>query len=299
MNTKFDTATDKLFFRESVGFIPRNSLDTTVFQFFDNGQEPILQEGIKAQILTAISTLEYTINITRFYLVGELLTPYYTERSSLNLVVEADPEIIDNLSTAEVMFHIKRLNKQLAVGTTHPIEIQVIPGEIDLNLFDAVYDVVNERWLKKPEAISPNITIFITKFNETLQSIDITTGKLHRNLIDIDKIKELNVEDQNALRYYSQQKLDNIKQTLKYSANIYKHIKGIKKIVFDETMDLDSILFFSKYYQLPETVTLKLIERYYCQKFISKLDIIIDVEDEFNISKIVKNNRIGQIFKKV
>ena len=211
----FDTAADEAIpLVENFIDIPRDTLDPTVFQFFDDGNPPILRDGLKAQILTDIQTFSGLVPVTNFYIVGAILTTRWTPDCDIDINVEADPQIMDSVSVAEVLFHLNRINGRFAIGTQHPINYYVIPGEADYEKLTAIYDIVNERWIKQPDPLNPEIDAFLTRFNETILSIDLTSGKIRRNLVDLEELKELGKENVEKVRFEVQRKLDVLEENI-------------------------------------------------------------------------------------
>jgi len=292
---KFDNKL-KVLLQESDVQMPRNTLDVTVFQFFNDGNDPLLLDGIKAQILTDIQELNSTVPIMDFFIIGNILTPYYTEKTPIEVNVEVDPEIMDNLAIAEVLYNLRRINGRLAIGTTHPIYYFLIPGTYDETQADAIYDIANEQWIKRPDPINPNIGIILSKFNETISSVDVSTGMVRRNLIETSELKELGKDNLALLRLHIQQKMDELKENIKHVSKITRHTKALEQLIIDTTLIPAQIISYGKQYSIPEIIIIKLLERYYFIKFIDKIDSIL--EGGFNIPSIVNNNKMGKYFKR-
>lgn len=276
--------------------IPRESLSPSIFQFFDDGRPPILHDSIKFQIGKDLSSLGEVAPITDAHMVGELLTPYFADNSNIEIYVSVDPEAIDNLATAGIFWNLKRLQGKYAVGTTHKIYYFMRTQEIDLNQVDAAYDVINERWLKRPEPVNPSVNEIITDFNETMMSIDNESGKIIRDKISIDKIRDLNKSNLQVLRHYIQKIYDGIEENLRYVVEIIPDNHAIKRLLNDDTLTLIELQTYGQ--SLPEFVRSLFFKKFYYIKFIQRLDDMLISEDEFDVKALISKNPVGNAFKK-
>lgn len=275
--------------------IPRESLCPNVFQFFEDGRPPILQDSIKAQILTDIQMLENVVPITNFYLIGDVLTPYYTDRSDMNIYVEIDPQIIDQLASAQIFYNLKRINGRYATGTRHKINYLLHSQKLDVDTQNAVYDIVNERWIKRPEAVSPKIQEFLTKFNETILSIDNETGRILRDRISITEIRKLSKADLETLRYYIQKKYDRLVENLEAVVQLFPERESIERLLNDNTLTILEIQLWGQ--RLPDFIRRMFYEKLHTIKFIQRLDDFLIDEDQFDIKALVNTNEMGKYFK--
>jgi hypothetical protein len=281
--------------KESVIDIPRDSLDADVFQFFDDGRQPILKDGIKAQILKDIETIKETVPVVRFYGIGSVFTPNYKEDSDIDINVQVDIHDLDSISAAEILQSLKRLNGKLAVSTQHPINYFCITDEFDWDKAEAVYDIVNERWLKAPQIINPDVGSYVIKFQETLRSIDLGTGELRRNLIDFEDIKRLKTRNIQQLHDLSEKKLEEIEENLGQLVGVYHDVKILRKLAFDRMLTPQEVQMYGSKNMLPENIIYKLLEKYYYIRFLKRLQEVLEERDGgiFDVSKLGK---IGKAF---
>lgn len=292
---KFDQLTDIQLLKESVVDLPRDSLDQGVFQFFDDGRQPILKDGVKAQILKDIEEMKEVVPVVRFYGIGSTFTQNFKDDSDIDINVQVDVHDLDSISAADILQSLKRLNGKLAVGTQHPINYFCITDEFDWDKAEAVYDIVNERWVKAPQIINPDVGSYLAKFQETLRSIDLSTGELRRNMIDFKDIKKLKTRNLQQLHDMSQRKLDEIEENLKQLVGVYHDVKILRKMAFDRMLTPQEVQMYGSKNMLPENIVYKLLEKYYYVRFLKKLQEALEERDGgiFDVSKLGK---IGKAF---
>jgi len=296
-----DTITQLTSESSEISDIPRNTLDPEVFQFFDDGSQPILRDGIRAQILQGLQHFSEIIQINAFYLIGDILTRNWVKKTPINVYIETDAEMLDNISTAELLFSLNRHNGKLAVGTIHPVNFHIIPGQIDSDDYEAIYEIANERWLKNSVQLNPEIEHFITRFNETLLSIEISGGSIQRNLINLNDLEDYDRDTIQQIRFEVQKKVDRIDSDINhmlrmYADNIDKSA-DVQILASDPTSTISEILYYSKQYRLSEAFTLNLLKRHYIHKFIKRLDGMLTEGTDFNIEQLVSSSVIGRMFR--
>jgi predicted nucleotidyltransferase len=273
-------------FHESVVDIARDSLDSTVFQTFDDGRLPIFKDAIKKQILTDINRIESVIPIVNFFVIGSVLTKNYTEKSDIDVNVQIDAEAADVIATSEILHLMERLNGNLASNTTHPINYFIVTSDFDLDKTEAAYDVANERWLKAPDEISPDILSFVSRIRGTFENIDISTGELRRELIDLTELKDLKTGDLRKIHVLIQKKIDEINESMKQIVNVYHNIKMLRTMAFDRVLTPNEIKVYGNQNRLPENIIYKLLEKYYYIKFMKELKALVDDKERVDYSNV-------------
>ncbi len=276
---------------ESVVHISKDALDPTVFTITPGG-EPILQESVRIQILKDVDDIRMAIPVVNFFMIGSILTKNYSEDSDIDVTVEVDAQLIDSIATSELMHKLTLLNGKLASGTTHPINYYLITSEFDVDKAEAVYDVVNNKWIKQPKEYDVDVDKWYNKFQDTLKSIDIATGEIRRDLIDLDEIKALNSKSKKSLRFVIKQKLSQIEELLKHLVSTYKDIKLLRKMAFDRFKTPQEIHLYGTANHLPENILYKLLEKYYYIKFIKKIESILDDDDELDLTDVPRVNKV-------
>ena len=284
-------------FKESVVNISRDSLDETVFQYREMGL-PILRDAIKLQIIKDVDQIRTVAPVVNFILIGSILTKNYEKTCDIDVSVQVDPEVIDEISTADLMHLLTQLNGRYAIGTTHPINYYIITHEFDTDKAEAVYDIINEKWIKAPQDYDPDIEKWVVKVRDTLSSIDVATGELRRDLIDLNELKQLNTKDIKKLKLLMKQKLYQIEELLNRLVNTYKDIKTMRHMAFDRFMTPQEIQLYGSQNKLPENILYKLLEKYYYIKFIKKLESILDENDALDLTDAHRIQKImGGIWK--
>lgn len=95
----------------------------------NDGEPPVLNAGIKAQIVEDVLNLRRSIGINKIYIIGSILTRNYTRRSDIDVTIEVNKEDLDPdtgiMGVEKVIQLLTALNGKLAVGTTHPINYYI------------------------------------------------------------------------------------------------------------------------------------------------------------------------------
>lgn len=283
--------------RESVVTLSKEDIDPTVFQFRENGA-PTLREPIRIQILKDIDEIRKVSPVVNFFIIGSILTKNYDSTTDIDVSVEVDPQVVDSVSTAEMLHTLKYLNGRLASDTTHPINYYILTSEYDTSKAEAVYDVLNDRWLKEPKIYEPDVEKWCTKFQETLKSIDVTTGKLRRDLMDLEEIRVLDTKNIKKLKFLMKQKLTQIEELLKQLIGTYRDTKMLRQMAFDKFMTPQELQIYGSRNQVPENVLYKLLEKYYYIKFIKKIESILDERDELTLTDVPEVRKaMGDLWK--
>ncbi|MDD4110043.1 MAG: hypothetical protein PHS54_00655 [Clostridia bacterium] len=283
--------------QESLVNISRDELDSTVFQFKEDGT-PILRDSIKIQILKDIDEIRNIMPVVAFYIVGDILTKNYTEKTDIDIPVQVDKQLIDSISTADIMHLLKYLNGRLAADTQHAINYYIITYDFDSSKSSAVYDIVNEKWIKPPITFEPEIEKWVSKLYNTLTSIDISTGEIQHDLLDFDEISNLNTDIIKRLRYVLRQKLMQIDELLKQLIQLKSDTKSLKKFDISQYTTPNELHLFCAINKLPENITYKLFEKYYYTKAIQKLESIIDERGELELNdKPLIRKIMGNVWK--
>lgn len=276
----------RVVFHESVVDIARDSLDSTVFQTFDDGRLPIFKDAIKKQILIDMNRIESVIPVISFFVIGSVLTKNYNENSDIDVNVQIDAEASDVISTAEILHVVEKINGKLASNTTHPINYYLVTSEFDLDKTEAAYDVANERWLKTPDEISPDILSYVSRIRSTFENIDIATGQLRRELIDLKELRSLKAGDLHKIHILIQKKVDEINESIKQIVGVYHNVKMLRNIAFDRVMTPQEIKIYGSQNRLPENIIYKLLEKYYYIKFMKELDQLVKDKERVNYGDV-------------
>ena len=270
------------YYNESVLDLTRSGLDPSVFQLND-GEPPILNAGIKAQIVEDVLNLKRSIGINKIYIIGSILTRNYSRKSDIDVTIEVNREDLDLdtgiLGVEKVIQLLKALNGKLAVGTTHPINYY-ITTDFDEDNADAIYDLETDKWLKEPLDSEVKVADYLRTFNELVSNVDLVTGKLRRDAIDFNELQEL--DDYSVVNMHTllTKKLYEINKSVESLIHFKDIMKSKRKEAFSRPLSPEEIVKYSSKNKLPANVIYKLFQRYYYFDLISKLDEIINNRDQ-------------------
>jgi hypothetical protein len=279
---------DSLF--ESVGTIGRDDLDPAVFHFNSEGI-PILRDSIRVQILKNIDEIRHILPVIDFFLVGAILSRDYERSTPLDISVQVDSQLVDSISVADMLHLLKYLNGHMAADTMHPINYYITTQDFDDVRVDAVYDILNNRWLKSPQRYNLEVEKIVSDFYETLSTID-DRGNIQHDIVDIETLKELDIKDLKRLKILIKKKLYQTESLLHNITSTYRNPGKLRKIPFELYTTPEEIHLYGTQNQLPENIIHKLFEKYYYNKFIKKIEKILDEKNELELSDTPAVNKL-------
>jgi len=281
----FDKTFNQWYFTESVLDIPRDGLDTTVFQFPEEGA-PILHPRIRSQIINDLTEVQKLTPITDYFLIGSILTPKYTSTCDIDVTVEISSEI-SPIKFENLVSLLKQINGKLAVGTMHPINYYFVKGDYNLQNTEAAYDIANEKWIKEPSTTSFNAKRYINRMKAELKTVDLATAELRRDLIDFTELKKLSKDEISTLDYEVKNILAEIESSIDAIIQVYDNAKTLRQSAFNKALTPAEIRKFGSKNNLPENILYKLLERYYFTDFVNRLrDIVDDGVTKDNVATI-------------
>ena len=269
------------YYTESILDMTHKGLDPTVFQL-NAGVAPILQPSIKEQIFKDIMEFKRSLQVNKAYIIGSILTRNYNRRSDIDVTLEFNEEDIDEdtgvMGVERIISALRSLNGKLATGTTHPINYYVTTNFIEDNA-DAVYDLETDKWIKEPLDTEVAVSEYLQKFNDLVSSVDLTTGKLKRDVIDYDELK--NMDDYTVVNMHTllSKKMYEINKNIDSLVKFKKQLKAKRDSAFNRPMSPEEITKYSSKNKLPINVIYKLFQRYYYFDLIQQLDDIISNRD--------------------
>jgi DNA-directed RNA polymerase beta subunit len=217
---------------ESAIDFPTNGLTTDVWQVGGSGAEtPLLRADVKALIFSVLrkySALPLT-QAEIIHITGSIGTNQYEPDADVDIHVQMKPEDLPTDKSPEdwqkdVFKFFRRDENKEFVGT-HPIEIylQLNPNQDFLS--DAVYDFVNDEWLKGPKITEPDFDPYevyggvMEELRKIVQEADLELGELQRDVIDYEVIQsavqKIPREYQERLREHLREKLADIEAEIK------------------------------------------------------------------------------------
>lgn len=276
---------------ESVSTIGRDDLDPAVFQPNAEGI-PILRDSVRIQILKDIDEIRYILPVTTFFMVGDMLTRNYERSTPIDISVQVDTQLVDSISVADMLHLLKRLNGRMAADTMHPINYYITTQDFDDTQVEAVYDIINTRWLKAPQRYNTDVEKIIYDFYEALSTIDNSSGVIQHDVIDIETLKELETKDLKRLRVLMKEKLYQIESLLRNIVSTQRNPGKLQKVPFELYTTPEEIHLYGVQNHLPENIIRKLFEKYYYQKFIKIIENVLDERNELELSDEPSVNKL-------
>ncbi len=276
---------------ESVGTIGRDDLDPAVFQPNAEGT-PVLRDSVRIQILRDIDEIRYILPVTTFFMIGDILTRNYERTTPIDISVQVDTQLVDSISVADMLHLLKRLNGRLAADTMHPINYYITTQDFDDTQVEAVYDIVNMRWLKAPQRYNTDVEKIVYDFYEALSTIDNSSGIIQHDIIDIETLKELETKDLKRLRILMKEKLYQIESLLRNIVSTQRNPGKLQKVPFELYTTPEEIHLYGVQNHLPENIIRKLFEKYYYQKFIERIEKVLDERNELELSDAPSVNKV-------
>ena len=185
-------------FKEAIIDIPRKIYAPGVFDDADTSN-PKIKKSVKTLIDNQIKEFEKEYPVVKIGLVGSILTKRYRNDADLDINVLFDvPK--DKREDERI-----RLSKQflsasnpdniqgkLIPGTKHPINYYLIT---DMKVYqdqedkaDAVFDIENNKFTKRPEDFTFDVSLYLKDFQKKVDEIDVVKGELKRDIVDYDAV---------------------------------------------------------------------------------------------------------------
>lgn len=129
--------------------------DTLNPELFDTDNE--FKQSARLQILAEIKKLksELRLRIKRLWVVGSGITYQYADKSDIDInVLLSDKASNDELKTINSFLN-EHYNGNIILGQ-YPVNFHVCFGPYSLSKSEAIYDLYNNHWIKKPKRLSEN-----------------------------------------------------------------------------------------------------------------------------------------------
>src|SRR6056300_815032 len=271
---------------ESIIDIPRKTYAPGVFDDADT-KDPKIKDSVKKQIADQLKEFETEYPILQTSLIGSILTKRYRNDADLDINVlfnvPADKQEDERTRLSKKYLSVKNpdnIQGKLIPGTKHPINYYFITDkktyEDQNKKADAVFDIDNNKFIKRPEDFTFDINLYIQDFNRKVQEIDVVKGELKRDIIDYDELKELSPEDVLNLQDKINDKLEEIEDSINDIIKIGDGVDADRRAAFDKDMSPDEIRTYGVKNRLPKNVVYKMLEKYHYLKFYKKCKKILD-----------------------
>ena len=276
----------KDYIKESIIDIPRRTYAPKVFDDADTAN-PKIKPSVKKLIDSQLKEFESEYPVLKTSLIGSILTKRYRNDADLDINVlfdvpaeKAEEERVRLSKKYLSASNPDNIQGQLIPGSQHPINFYFITDkktyEDQNKKADAVFDIENDKFIKRPEDFTFDINLYIQDFNRKVQEIDVVKGELKRDIIDYDELKELSPEDVLNLQDKINDKLEEIEDSINDIIKIGDDVDTERRAAFDKDMTPDEIRTYGVKNRLPKNVIYKMLEKYHYLKFYKKCKKILD-----------------------
>ena len=271
--------------KESVIDIPRRTYAPGVFDDADTNN-PKIKSSVKAMIDKQVKEFEKEYPVINIALIGSILTKRYRNDADLDINVLFDvpkeKQEDERLRLSKQFLSSKNpdnIQGKLISGTKHPVNYYIITDQEtydDQNKkADAVFDIKNNKFIKRPEDFTFDINLYLKDFERKVQEIDVIKGELKRDIIDYDELKELKSGDIKDLEKRIKSKLEEIEKDIQDIVDIGDTVDAERRAAFDKDMTPDEIRAYGIKNRLPKAVIYKMLEKYHYITFFKYLKNIL------------------------
>ena len=273
-------------FKESIIDIPRRTYAPKVFDDADT-PNPTIKDSVKKQIQNQLKEFESEYPILKVSLIGSILTKRYRNDADLDLNV-----LFDVPAEKQEEERTRLSKKYLSANNPDNIQGKLIPGsEHPINYYfitdketyddqnkkaDAVFDIENNKFIKRPEDFTFDVKLYINDFEKKVQELDVIKGELKRDIIDYRELEELEPNDILNLQDRINDKLEEIEDSIKSIIKVGDGVDADRRAAFDKDMSPDEIQKFGIKNRLPKNVIYKMLEKYHYLNFYKKCKKILD-----------------------
>ena len=271
--------------KESVIDIPRRTYAPGVFDDADTNN-PKIKSSVKTMIDKQVKEFEKEYPVIEIGLIGSILTKRYRNDADLDINVLFDvpkeKQEDERLRLSKQFLSSKNpdnIQGKLIPGTKHPVNYYIITDQEtydDQNKkADAVFDIKNNKFIKRPEDFTFDINLYLKDFERKVQEIDVIKGELKRDIIDYDELKELKSGDIKDLEKRIKSKLEEIEKDIQDIVDIGDTVDAERRAAFDKDMTPDEIRAYGIKNRLPKAVIYKILEKYHYITFFKYLKNIL------------------------
>ena len=267
----------KDYIKESIIDIPRRTYAPGVFDDADTS-DPKIKDSVKNLINDQIKVFESEYPVLQKSLIGSILTKRYRNDADLDINILFDVPV-EKQEEERLRLSKKYLSaaspdsiqgKEIP-GTKHPINYYFITDkdtyEDQNKKADAVFDIDNDKFIKRPEEFEFDMNLYLKDFQKKVQEIDVVKGELKRDIIDYNELKELSPNEVLDLQDKVKDKLEEIEDSLEDIVKIGDTVDAERRAAFNRDMTPDEIRTYGVKNRLPKNVIYKLLEKYHYMKF--------------------------------
>ena len=271
---------------EAVIDIPRQTYAVGVFSNPES-KDPKIKPEIIGMIMKQFTEFKKEYPILDYSLIGSILTKRYRDDADLDINVLFDvpkeKQEEERLRLSQKYLSAKSpdsVNGKLIPGTRHPINYYFITDrqtyEDQNKKADAVFDIGNNKFIKRPEDFEFDPSLYVKDFEKKVQEIDVIKGELKRDIIDYKELKGLTTNDVLNLQDKVKDKLEEIEDSIEDIIKIGDVVIADRRKAFDSDMSPEQIRQFGIKNRLPKAVIYKMLEKYHYITFYKKCKQILD-----------------------
>ena len=227
---------------------------------------PVIKPSVIKMIENQLADFEKEYPVLKYTLIGSILTHRYRNDADLDINVLFDVPV-EKREEERVRLSKKYLSAKNPdniqginiPGTKHPVNYYFITDEETYDeqnsKADAVFDIKNQKFVKRPEDFKFDINLYLKDFERKVQEIDVAKGELQRDIIDYDELSELKSGEIKNLERRLTSKLNEIEKSIQDLSDIGDVADAERRDAFDKDMTPDQIKTFSIKNRLPVSYT--------------------------------------------
>ena len=253
----------------------------------EDTRNPVIKPSVIKMIEDQLAEFEKEYPVLKYTLIGSILTHRYRHDADLDINVLFDVPV-EKREEERVRLSKKYLSaknpdniqgKEIP-NTKHPVNYYFITDKETYDSqnakADAVFDIKNQKFVKRPEDFKFDINLYLKDFERKVQEIDVVKGELQRDIIDYDELSELKPGEIKNLERRLTSKLNEIEKSIQDLSDMGDVADAERRDAFDKDMTPDEIKTFSIKNRLPKNVIYKMLEKYHYLTFLKKCKKILD-----------------------
>ena len=253
----------------------------------EDTSNPVIKPSVIKMIEDQLAEFEKEYPVLKYTLIGSILTHRYRHDADLDINVLFDVPV-EKREEERVRLSKKYLSaknpdniqgKEIP-NTKHPVNYYFITDKETYDSqnakADAVFDIKNQKFVKRPEDFKFDINLYLKDFERKVQEIDVVKGELQRDIIDYDELSELKPGEIKNLERRLTSKLNEIEKSIQDLSDMGDVADAERRDAFDKDMTPDEIKTFSIKNRLPKNVIYKMLEKYHYLTFLKKCKKILD-----------------------
>lgn len=245
---------------ESVIDPPQQKLSPYIFKETAQGYK--LLPDVRQTILLPIAELHKQQKVWAVYIVGGIASYNYTTNSDIDVTIT-----VNELSSAKSI--IKEYSGKKYIGP-HILNYFVRTGW-KLHMYDSIYDVINNEWLKGPSNVNIDITDYLDAFESVAANIDASRLELLSDLAEYYYLQSFTSDDTNILKSRIKNKLIEIDADIVDLSSKYHYLINARRDAVESPEKLNQYITTNA---APENVVYLLLRKYCYIDLLSTIDAL-------------------------